>query len=58
MSILIGQKLVENAEIEKFKWDILVIFKHCDIGEFSNNLRNEQKTVIVDNSQVNKIELW
>ena len=44
-SILIGQKLVENAKNEKLKWDILgtqknnfvikmrhfyVIFKHCD----------------------------
>ena len=26
MSILIGQKLVENAKIEKLKWDILAIF--------------------------------
>ena len=26
-SILIGQKLVENAKIEKFKWDILGDFQ-------------------------------
>ena len=25
---LIGQKLLENAKIQKFKCDILVIFKH------------------------------
>ena len=28
-SLLIGQKLVESAKIEKFKWDILKIFKQC-----------------------------
>ena len=26
-SILVGQKLVENAKIEKFKWDILGDFQ-------------------------------
>ena len=29
MSILIRQKLMENAEVEKYKCDIWVIFKHC-----------------------------
>ena len=28
--ILIGQKLVENAKIEKLKCDILGDFEHCD----------------------------
>ena len=28
-SVLIGQKLVENAKIQKFKCDILTIFKCC-----------------------------
>ena len=27
MSILAGQKLVENAKIQKFKWDILSNFQ-------------------------------
>ena len=31
-SILNGQKLLENATIKKFKWDILVIFKHCELS--------------------------
>ena len=29
-SVLIGQKLVENAKIKKFKWDILDYFKQCE----------------------------
>ena len=33
-SILKGQKLVENVKIEKFRWDILVIFKHYVISAF------------------------
>ena len=33
-SILIGQKLVENAKIEKFKWDIL-----CDFQTNVTNLK-------------------
>ena len=35
-SILIGQKLVENAKIEKVNLDILVIFKQHVKGCFSN----------------------
>ena len=31
MSLLIGQNLVENVKIEKYIWDILGIFKHCDV---------------------------
>ena len=31
---LIGQKLVENAKIEKFKYDILIDFQQCDSGCF------------------------
>ena len=29
-SVSIGQKLVENAKIQKFKWDILDYFKQCE----------------------------
>ena len=32
-SILIGQKLVENAKIQKFKCDIWVTFKQCKLDE-------------------------
>ena len=35
-SVLIGQKLVENAKIEKVNLDILVIFKQHVKGCFSN----------------------
>ena len=35
-SILIDKKLMENAKIKK--WDILVIFKHCDFGCVQSSL--------------------
>ena len=36
-SFFIGQKLVENAKIEKFKCDILVVFKQCEGIHFESN---------------------
>ena len=35
-SILIGQKLVENAEIQNFKCDILSSFLQCVYGQLNN----------------------
>ena len=41
-SILTEQKLMKNAKVRKFKWDILVIFNHCDqvqVSGINNNWR-------------------
>ena len=35
-SVFIGQKLVENAKIQKFKYDILSNFKTIQIGQLEN----------------------
>ena len=65
-SILIGQKLAENARIEKFKWDILgdfqtlwdIIFWQNRIlfsGQFGQKLDNVEKYVMDKIDQNGKI---
>ena len=38
---LIGEKLEQNAKIQKFKWDILVDFQQCNVVIFLNLIRLE-----------------
>ena len=41
-SVLIGQKLVENAKLQKFKCDILSNFKQCECAQISKKVSSNE----------------
>ena len=49
-SLLIGQKLVENAEVETFKWDIFGDFHKC-VSSQGTNQSNEFPEMIFHSGQ-------
>ena len=52
-SILVGQKMVENAKSEKFKWDIL-----CDFQTMCARRGSDNSTLNFESSQISKVDLF